>query len=358
MKKLLLGAALTAAGLLMPCHPAQAAGAEELRAKLGRDCITGQTFEVELSEYAGKVWFVPSAPSGGRTELSVEIMQNGEVLTKLSAYVPEELKGKPFTSLDAVSFYDVNYDGCTDILLIETYGGKTFAAVYYGFKPEEHNGGRGNFHLHQQVSGAVSAQVAPLSVSQIRKAMSGGKRNGEFQDYKEAYRAVSSLCEMETTEEKQYGLVYFDNDATPELVVGKKGYWTSLYTYRDGRVYTLMDSWAYGAMGNAGYEYSPKKNSLRNYNSDYAGAIMYTTYMAIDDSCSLETTAEIKTLNFDDVNGNGVPDENELASAGAYGVSYINGKEATPAECAACDAGRYEYLEGSMTAGELQEKLK
>lgn len=203
MKKVLLGAALMGAGLLMPCHPAQAAGAEELRAKFGRDCITGQTF----------------------------------------------------------------------------------AAVYYGFKPEEHNGGRGNFYLHRQVSGAVSAQVAPLSVSQIRKAMSGGKRNGEFQDYKEAYRAVSSLCEMETTEEKQYGLVYFDNDATPELVVGKKGYWTSLYTYRDGRVYTLMDSWA-------------------------------------------------------------------------YGVSFLNGKEATPAECAACDAGGYEYLEGSMTAGELQEKLK
>ena len=184
----------------------------------------------------------------------------------------------------------------------------------------------------------------------------------EPEPWREAYMETAAQCEQEFPPQEgggmKYDLIDFDGDEIPELAAGMDGYFVSLYTYRDGEVCTLMDCWGYGAMGNYGYEYCPGKNSLRNYNSDYAGAIMYTTYMAIDDSCSLETTAEIKTLNFDDVNGNGVPDENELAAAGAYGVSYINGKEATPAECAACDAGRYEYLEGSMTAGELQEKLK
>ena len=48
---------------------------------------------------------------------------------------------------------------------------------------------------------------------------------------------------MESIEEKGYNLIYFNDDDIPELVVGVNGYYTSLYTYSDGKVYTLMDHW-------------------------------------------------------------------------------------------------------------------
>ena len=91
--------------------------AEAMQKMFGENCIGEQTFEVELSEYSGKVYFVPFAPSQSNPDFSMQIIQNGEVLTKIHSYVPDELKGETFSSLDAVSFYDVNYDDQTDILM-------------------------------------------------------------------------------------------------------------------------------------------------------------------------------------------------------------------------------------------------
>ena len=119
-----------------------------------------------------------------------------------------------------------------------------------------------------------------------------------------------------------------------------------------------MDHWGYGAMGNAGYEYSPKKNSLRNYNADYAGAIVYTTYMAIDSQHFLETIAQIETFNFDDVNGNGVPDEEENDSVGNYSISYLEGEEITDEEWKAYEAGEYVFIETVMSLEELMAELQ
>ena len=99
--------------------------------QFGEYCISEQTFEVELSEYNGKVCFVPYRPSEDE-EFHMQIVQNGQAMTELRGYVPEKLEGEAFRSLDAVSFYDVNYDGQTDIVLVETYGDTSFAAVYYG----------------------------------------------------------------------------------------------------------------------------------------------------------------------------------------------------------------------------------
>lgn len=96
----------------------------------GAECISAQTFEVEMSQYEGKVWFVPYAPTPEEPELRMQIWQDGEVLDKLYPYVPEALEGEKFVSLDAVSFWDVNYDGNADIVLLETYGDIMFAAVY------------------------------------------------------------------------------------------------------------------------------------------------------------------------------------------------------------------------------------
>lgn len=346
----------TSETMQMESEGAEETKEDEMKQRFGENCITDQVFEVELSEYSGKVFFVPFAPSEDKPYYHIKIIQNEEVLTEIEAYIPDSLTGGEFDSLDAVSFYDVNYDDNTDIVMIETYGDKSFAAIYYGYDGEEDY--EKYFMIQERLSENITDQAEALSVPGIRSLLSDGKKNGEFSDYREAYYAVSRLCKLEGIEETGYDLIYFDEDDIPELAAGVDGYYTSLYTYADGKIYTLMDQWAYGAMGNSGYEYSPGKNSLRNYNADYAGAILYTTYMKIGSQYSMDTVVQIKSYNFDDVNENGVPDEDEMDSMGYYGVTYIDGKEVSQEECAIYDVGGYEYLRTTMSWKELQSELQ
>lgn len=331
---------------------------DEMKKLFGENCISEQTFEVELTAYSGKVYFVPYAPFDDDEDFGIEIIQDGEVLTKIRAYVPDELADEKFSSLDAVSFYDVNYDGNTDIVLIENYGDTSFAAVYYGFGEFSYDYEK-YFDLQEELSENISSQVETLTIPEIRLFLSGGKKNGEFDDYKEAYRAVSRLHELESEGREEYNLIYFDDDDIPELVAGVDGYYISMYTYSGGKVYTLMNRWGYGAMGNMGYEYSPGMNSLRNYNTDYAGAIVYTTYMTVDDSLCMDVFAQIKTYYFKDINGNGMPDGNELESADNYSRNYdvIAGREITDEEFASYDMGEYEPIIVNMSSEELRSEL-
>lgn len=329
---------------------------EGRKEKYGENCIEEQVFEVEISEYDGTVCFVPFAPEGENPDFHMQILQNDRILTDIPGYVPDYLAGQAFGSLDAVSFYDINYDGNTDIVLIETYGDASFAAVYYGFDKNAEGEYERSFLVQEELSDAVTDRVETVSVSGIREFLSGGKRNGEFGSYSEAYEAVGRLCELEGDSETEYSLIYFDEDEIPELVAGVNGFYTSLYTYHDGTVYTLMDRWPYGVMGNAGYEYCPRKNSLRNYNTDYAGAILYITYWEIGPGYTMDMTAEIRQMNFDDVNENGILDEDEMGSLGLYSKSYLNGAEAGSEECVSYDAGDYEFLTVSMSLEELQAK--
>ncbi len=324
--------------------------------KYGGNCIAEQTFEVEISEYDGTVCFVPYAPDKENADFHMQIVQNDRVLTDIPGYVPTHLEGQTFGSLDAVSFYDINYDGNTDIVLIETYGDTSFAAVYYGFDNSAEEDYEKSFLMQEALSDAITDRVGTVSVSEIRALLSDGKRNGEFDSYQEAYAAVGRLCKLEGSAETEYNLIYFDEDEIPELAAGDNGFYTSLYTYHDGTVYTLMDRWPYGVMGNAGYEYCPRKNSMRNYNTDYAGAILYITYWKMGPAYTMDMVAEIRQMNFDDVNENGVPDEEEMGSLGLYSKSYLNGREATDEECASYDAGDYEFLTVSMSLEELSAK--
>ena len=96
---------------------------------------------------------------------------------------------------------------------------------------------------------------------------------------------------------------------------------------------------------------------MRNYNNDYAGLICYTTYMTISEQHALDVVTVITTYNFDDVNGNGMPDEGEMDSAGSYGAIYVGGEEITYEQYAEYDAGEYEYIVGSMNLEELTDTL-
>ena len=152
-------------------------------------------------------------------------------------------------------------------------------------------------------------------------------------DYKTAY---IEMAESLDDGECKFNLIYFDDDDIPELVAGSDGYYTSLYTYSEGKVYPLMEHWSYGAMGNTGYEYVPRKNNLRNRNSDYAGLIVYTTYMEI---------------------GNGIPDDDETDSAGKYIKICVNGSEISEEDAEKYNVGDYEFIFGSMTLDELKSEL-
>lgn len=94
----------------------------------------------------------------------------------------------------------------------------------------------------------------------------------------------------------EFDLVYLDEDAIPELAAGPSGFYVSLYTYEpgdgtasgSGTLHTLMDQWGYGAFGNHGYEYLPEENIIRNYNSDYAGSVLKTSYLNMNEEYGLD----------------------------------------------------------------------
>lgn len=182
--------------------------------------------------------------------------------------------------------------------------------------------------------------------------------------WREAYAAAAGQFEQEFPQQGEssprilYELIDFDGGETPELAACLEGYCVSLYAYRDGETYMLMDRWAYGAMGNMGYEYCPGKNSLRNFNTDFAGLILYTTYMSIGPEMTMDMTAQIETYNFDDANRNGSPDEDEYDSAYEVCVSYCGGEEISPEDAAAFDAGEYEFIKGVMSYTELLTALE
>ena len=186
--------------------------------------------------------------------------------------------------------------------------------------------------------------------------------------WREGYREMAAQCELDNPEPSgdsviefgtvKYDLIDVDGDEIPELTAGMDGYFVSLYTYRNGEVHTLMDHWAYGAMGNYGYEYCPGKNSLRNYNSDYAGLVMNTTYMTIGPECTIDVTAQILTRNFNDVNGNGEPDLPEEYDFVENGPSFVDGVEISGEELASFAAGEYEYISGRWSYDKLLAELE
>ena len=75
----------------------------------------------------------------------------------------------------------------------------------------------------------------------------------------------------------------------------------------------------------------------------------YTGYMTFE---LMDTTRQ-----FDDVNGNGMPDEDESESIGNYSKSYIDGKEISDEDIESYNVGEYEFISVSMTLDELKSAL-
>lgn len=180
-----------------------------------------------------------------------------------------------------------------------------------------------------------------------------------YVDYREAYLHMLQVYVLAYGYNEKYALVDFDGDDVPELVVDVNSGIT-MYTFKDGNVYKLVDDWAYGAGGNHGYEYIPGQNVIKNYNTDYAGIIMYETYWDItlkgeeveEDSFYLMQTF------FDDVNGNGVPDDDEEVSD-EYVRYFLGEEEVTVDEyVGAMIEGEYKNLQGEMDIYDIKRILE
>ena len=151
-------------------------------------------------------------------------------------------------------------------------------------------------------------------------------------DYAGPY--IEMINQYESEEDGlEYDLIYLNDDDIPELVAGMTGYYASMYSYFAGELYTIMDYWPYGAMGNTGYDYIPKGNLIRNYNSDLAGAIVYETYYYLDENFELQSYYDdtLSIWMFKDLNDNYTIDEGEY-NEGDTDLYYYYGYEEITAE--------------------------
>lgn len=177
-------------------------------------------------------------------------------------------------------------------------------------------------------------------------------------DYREAY--IDKVCELSVTDGSlQFALIDLIDNGVPELVVDYSGYDVSVFTWVEEGVITLMDQWPYGAMGNMGYEYLPGQNVIRNYNMESAGAIIYESYMKVNDNYEVVSIfdEDISIRYIRDSNANGIIDEEDEYSDEP--VYYCNETEISEKEYAAYQiAGDYESIKGSMSADIMLDLLR
>lgn len=170
---------------------------------------------------------------------------------------------------------------------------------------------------------------------------------GDGPGYREAYS--SKVIELsESDDSLQFALIDLIGNGVPELVADNPGYYISVFTW-DGEVVTLMDQWGYGVGGNNGYEYLPGQNVIRNYNMDYAGAVIYEDYMTVNDAYEINPINEgFSIWYFKDMNGNGQLDEDEYSEEPIYyyGDTEISEEDYVKSQI----TGDYEWIKGSMLA--------
>ena len=169
-----------------------------------------------------------------------------------------------------------------------------------------------------------------------------------YDSYKEAYLHMINLYDSAyRSSDWDCAMVDYDGDDIPELLFDVIS-GVTMYTYKDGKVYKLIDDWGYGAGGNHGYDFIPGKKLIRNYNTDYAGIIMYETYISVELNGEkvVNNQKVLKQTFFDDVNNNGVPDDGENLGED-YVRYYLNDKEITAEKYAEeVVQGAFENLNG------------
>lgn len=181
----------------------------------------------------------------------------------------------------------------------------------------------------------------------------------ELAKAKAAYaEVVRSLAAQDQTGELEFDLIDLTDSDIPELMVGKTGYYVSVYMWIGGKAALMIDTWPYGAAGNGGYEYLPGQNVIRNFNSDMAGAIVYESYMTIDPDYGVIPiwSDSLTTWWFRDLNGDYMPDEDEILEEPIY---FYGDTELTAEEYKEYQIpGDYQWMDGGMPADEILAVLE
>lgn len=270
------------------------------------NCDSDQTFDVELVPGEAPVRFI-SYPGDTETGVNAAIVRDGKLLSSISTYVSRGDDWGYFNKLKAVGFFDFNADGVKDIAMI----GETNFGTRVVLQESMPGGG---YESLFDVPDKIEAQYGEsVSIPQIKSFLLGDNTDSVYTTYESAYEQVAKLYNL-GSEDVTYDLIYVDDDDIPELVAGKNGYYVSLYTFKDGHVHCHMHHWTYGAMGNAGYYYSPGKNLFKNTDHDYAGAIEYDSFSSTRENDQIEADYSARYTWFKDADGDGMPSDEELAT--------------------------------------------
>lgn len=273
-------------------------------------CDEAQTFDVELSQYDGPIHFVTY--SANPDEADITIVKDGKFLSDLYTSIYSDDVTKYLKKIIAVGFFDFNSDGMDDIAVI---GDSDFGkhVLLYESVPGDYP-----FESFADLNEEKMSELGcDFTITGVKEALLGDKREERYNSYQDLYTHLAKVYSIQD-DKNQFDLIYADADDIPEFVVGYTGYWVSLVAYENGKAHYLMNSWSYGAGGNGGYSYAPKKGIYYNGNADLAGAIYYNTYMSKRDEGELGTDYWVKDINFNDLDGDGWPSEDELNTSGEY----------------------------------------
>ncbi len=325
-------------------------------------CDETQTFDVQLSDDAPSVRFI-TYPSDQDYGVKMVLVDNGKLMDTLYSGMYKDQVTYDLKKVSAAGFFDFSADGIKDIVIIgESDLGENI--LIYESSPADNN-----FRFCYNSLGISEELEAALgkdfTVNKVKELLLGDNTESVYGSYKDAYAQVAKLSHL-ISEEVLYSLIDTDGDGIPELVADNPGYYTSLYTYEDGHARCLMNGWAYGAMGNTGYDYVPGKGIFYNHNNDYAGLVQYFNYMFKHEEGELKADYVVESLMFEDKDGDGSPSEDEYTGSDelkVYEERYYNetGIEMTEDELRAkvdlLKSYEYESLGGDMDYAALLEAL-
>lgn len=286
--------------------------------------IPDQTFDVEFSHIDGPVRFITYDANSDETE--IQLIKDGKYLMNIFTSIYSEGIDAHLNKIIAVGFFDFNSDSITDIVVMGDSNYGKYTLLYMGVATQ---------WCFESFTDLSEEQIKDLggdfTIAGVKKALLGDNQSGEYACYQDLYAQIARVYNIDGGK-YEYDLVYADDDDIPELVVDYPGYGMSLYTYENGHGHCLMNRWAYGAMGNGGYGYFPRKGIYYNGNADYAGMIYYDTYMSKRGEGELKTDYWVKTINFLDPDGDGWPSEDDPFEEGAGGIEYHNETDKEMAE--------------------------
>ena len=284
-------------------------------------CDPEQTFDVNLPQFDGPVRLITYQDYNGET--SIVLVKNGKRMTELSTYIQADVLAY-LRKINAIGFLDFNADGMQDIALIGDSDYGTHALLYEALTTDDVFG-----YFADLDETKLTDLGADATIDGLKSVLLSDRSENVYGSWQDAYAQTAKAYSI-ADNRVLYDLIFADTDEIPELVINEPGYWTSLFTFENGYARCLMNHWPYGAGGNAGYSYYPGTGVYYNGNADYAGAIYYEYYMSKRDTGEIDTDYWVRHLNFNDLNGDGEPSEEELLASGDYTGSSEYRSEINP----------------------------